>query len=1335
MNHLKYIASCVSLACLPLAGLYANPDGGVVVNGSASFSQQGNTLNITNTPGTIINWQQFSIQSGETTRFIQQSTDSAVLNRVVGQDPSQILGQLQSNGRVFLINPNGILFGQGSVIDVNGLVASTLKMSDADFLSKNLNFSGDGSDGTISNQGTITTAEGGFVYLIAPDIENSGVITSPKGEVLLAAGHSVQLVNSANPDIRVKLTAPDGQALNVGEIITKGGKTSIYAGLINQQGTVNADSAVADENGNIFFKASKHTTLSSNSITTANGTSGGRITIKTTEGLTEVSGEVSATGSDGDGGEIQILGNQVGIIENAKIDASGLKSGGTVLIGGSNKGANPDIQNATATYVGRNTNVRADAGNNGDGGTVIVWSDETTRAYGTIRAQGGKISGNGGYVETSGGYLDVSGLNLDVSATNGNGGTWLLDPYNITISATTTVNTTAGPTYTPTATGSNILNSDINTQLNAGTAVIVDTTGVGGENGDITVNAAISKTSGAATSLTLKAHNNIITNSSISSSTGALDITLLADQDSNNTGSVTLNNTLNSLNGNITITSAGDVTLNSGTNTINAGTGTAILTSNLGAIIGDPMGAPTDITANTVQLNAANGINANGGAAQFTTKATSLAFNNSGTGLVRIHNSVAGAATVSGSNNSGDIIIQNSDSTNTLTVGNITASNGLISLNSDIIDITGNVNAGSNTVYLKNFVNNAAISVGGSALFDISSTELANISAGNIQIGKDTFGNYAGAATIASSSAVNMGGKNVWITAQNGISFSANNITNSGGQLYADNITSGNITTGSGVITADNVQFRSIGNINIGSGGITSTAAGNIYLLAADVNISGSVNAGTNNVFLAPYLSGTAMSIGGSQTFDLTTTDLTNITSNSITIGENLSSAVYASTIDVASSAAVNIGAKTLKVHSNGNITFGANNFTATGGDINFKSDAGTITTGSGLVSSDILVLEAPGLISVGTGGLTTTNYSGLNGGNVYISGTVTSPIFYLSIFTPGSTIGIGSGQAYNIAQADIDFINATTTYIGNNPYVNNTGFVDMGSAASIDFANRTVVIKSDNGMVLGANPFKATGGNLTFTSVNSGFDITTGTGNVAANTLSFNSGRDIIVGSGGLNALGAISLNAANSITQNGNLTSNGSGVSSLTATSGNIVMAAATTTTSGSANLNYSAGGYMTLNLLDSGTANTTLNAGTNIIDQNGAGVNNIKANNLTVSSGGNADLDYQITGTLNASGVVGVPNLRTYPATGGTSTTEPLVITLATVTNTTNSIITDTTITSTTETTAPLSDTTTTGNTDDPTSTTSDEDQVDPSAADSTKDKTKTKVVDAKKLPICK
>lgn len=157
--------------CLTLSQLHANPSGGVVTNGSASFDQQGSTLNITNSPGTIIDWQKFSIESNETTRFVQQSVDSSVLNRVVGQDPSKILGTLQSNGRVFIINPNGILFGQNSIVDVNGLVASSLNMSNSDFLAQQLNFSGDGTNGSINNQGAITTAEGGFVYLIAPNIE------------------------------------------------------------------------------------------------------------------------------------------------------------------------------------------------------------------------------------------------------------------------------------------------------------------------------------------------------------------------------------------------------------------------------------------------------------------------------------------------------------------------------------------------------------------------------------------------------------------------------------------------------------------------------------------------------------------------------------------------------------------------------------------------------------------------------------------------------------------------------------------------------------------------------------------------------------------------------------------------------------------------------------------------------------------------------------------------------------------------------------------------------------------------------------------------------------
>src|SRR5450755_2600018 len=104
----------------------ANPTGGTVVSGQASIASSGKTLSITNTPGTIINWQGFSIAPDELTRFIQQSASSAVLNRVIGQDPSSLLGRLQSNGRVFLITPAGIVFGSGARIDVAGLVASTL---------------------------------------------------------------------------------------------------------------------------------------------------------------------------------------------------------------------------------------------------------------------------------------------------------------------------------------------------------------------------------------------------------------------------------------------------------------------------------------------------------------------------------------------------------------------------------------------------------------------------------------------------------------------------------------------------------------------------------------------------------------------------------------------------------------------------------------------------------------------------------------------------------------------------------------------------------------------------------------------------------------------------------------------------------------------------------------------------------------------------------------------------------------------------------------------------------------------------------------------------------
>jgi len=490
---------------------FANPYGPQVVNGNVTFQNQGNTLTVTNSPNSIINWQGFSIGANELTRFVQQHSLSAVLNRVVGQDPSAILGALQSNGRVFLINPNGILFGPGARIDVNGLIASTLNLSNQDFLAGRYNFTAGIKAGLIENQGTITTPLGGQVYLIAPDIKNTGIINSPQGDVILAAGHSVQMVDSLNPYIAVTVSAPENAALNLGKIIAESGRVGIYGGLIDQKGIVKADSAVVGENGKIYFKASKGLTLGKDSVTTANGATGGEIKLQGGAGTTLVSGTVTAAGSDGRGGEIQVLGRRVGLTDNAMVDASGATGGGTVLMGGDYQGRNAAVPNAEATYIGKNAAIKADAATVGDGGKVIVWSDRDTSVAGKISAQGGFLSGNGGFVETSGHKLSIlDTARVNTLAPKGLTGNWLLDPLDFTIAA-------SGGDMTGATVSDNLKTSDVTIQTNNQS---------GSENGDIFVNDSITW---SANKLTLNAYRNIEINKELFGS-GTAQMSLLFGQ-------------------------------------------------------------------------------------------------------------------------------------------------------------------------------------------------------------------------------------------------------------------------------------------------------------------------------------------------------------------------------------------------------------------------------------------------------------------------------------------------------------------------------------------------------------------------------------------------------------------------------------------------------------------------------------------------------------------------------------------------------------------------------------------------------------------------------------
>ncbi|MBV6324920.1 caspase family protein [Duganella violaceipulchra] len=391
-------AGAVLLTVLTLAPpAQGGPLDPTVRAGTASFAVNGNVFTVTNTPNTIIDWRQFNVANGELLRFLQQNAQSTVLNRVTGVDPSQILGALQSNGRVLLVNPNGVLFGANATVDVAGLVASSLRLSDADFLAGKYNFAGGA--GGVHNFGAITTPLGGSVYLVGGDVSNGGVIRAPGGQILLAAGQRVSLADSGAPNLSVTLDT-GGKALNLGELNAAGGRIDIYGALIDLQGVARADSSARDALGRIVLKAS---------------------------GATSVAGAVSAANSDGVGGSVQLLGDSVSLGEAARIDASGSLGGGSVLVGGDYQGRNAALQNASRVDMAAGARITASAGQSGDGGKVVLWSRDQTSFAGSIVARGGALGGDGGQVETSGHTLQASGY-VDTLAPRGRTGNWLLDP-------------------------------------------------------------------------------------------------------------------------------------------------------------------------------------------------------------------------------------------------------------------------------------------------------------------------------------------------------------------------------------------------------------------------------------------------------------------------------------------------------------------------------------------------------------------------------------------------------------------------------------------------------------------------------------------------------------------------------------------------------------------------------------------------------------------------------------------------------------------------------------------------------------------------------------------
>ncbi len=176
-----------------------------------------------------LNWQSFNIGQGETVRFVQPNSSAVALNRVLGADPSSILGNLSANGKVFLVNPNGILFGQGAPVNVGGLVASTLNISDSDFMAGNYKFTGAAT--AASSTRAASSADGGYVALLGANVSNQGVIAARLGTVALAAGNAITLDVAGDGLLNVAVNQGAVNALvqNGGLIQADGGQVLLSA--------------------------------------------------------------------------------------------------------------------------------------------------------------------------------------------------------------------------------------------------------------------------------------------------------------------------------------------------------------------------------------------------------------------------------------------------------------------------------------------------------------------------------------------------------------------------------------------------------------------------------------------------------------------------------------------------------------------------------------------------------------------------------------------------------------------------------------------------------------------------------------------------------------------------------------------------------------------------------------------------------------------------------------------------------------------------------------------------------------------------------------------------
>ncbi len=734
----------------------------------------------------IIEWSSFSLPSNEKLTIEQPGKTSVTLIRVTGSLPSTLDGVIRVNGTLLLVNPNGIVIGESARITGGSIYLSTEDIRDEDVHNGNYRFKGDSKMAIINNGQVEACGAGnlcGTIAMMAGRLVNNGILRANGGIVQMIAKN------------------PGGYAIS----------------SIEHSGLAEAKTLPNGQKGEIFISAEGN--------------------------LVEVTGRLDVSAPDyGNGGRIVVSGEYVKIDEHAVLSADGFHGGGEIFAGGSWMGCDPEIEKATGVFIAPSAILKANALKRGNGGTVVAYSDvinpnAVTRAYGTFEAYGGPDGGNGGNIETSGGWLDVSGSRGGASAPEGDAGTWLIDPYDITISSSTFNGSWSGGTFTPSGDNATIAASDIIAKLNSGTSVTISTSGAGTQKGTITVSSDITKTSGADVTLTLNADYRITIDAAISSNYNKLHFIGSAGLTAIGDGRGRIGQFNVTANGSIT-TNGGNITASGVNNSVSGGswTGTAGTYSCVG------------VTCRGIQLD--GNLNAGGGNISLTGLRRTGGLTRGVNITSTIQTSGSGTITIDGEGN-GDahgVIIEGS--------GFISAANGNVSITGDAelpaskfgiaalaatnlsTTGTGNVSLISTSGALS--LNNLNVAAGGTTYLKATGYSISLGNANNSMSGTVTVHSGTSVA-VTNKTAMTLGNVNSTDIVQ--IETLAGNLTLTGA------VSTSNTSSNAIKLIAEknkNAGDGTGGNIIVSGGSVSATSPGTILLYTGSISGSTGVTGLSN---------------------------------------------------------------------------------------------------------------------------------------------------------------------------------------------------------------------------------------------------------------------------------------------------------------------------------------------------------------------------------------------------------------------------------------------------------------------------------------------------------